>query len=98
MKADAVVVTFAVTAIEPLAGCGSLRAMANVRVNIDERFEFTLCGVQVRRLPNGQLLVQAPQFRDPKSGRPLPCIVAAPELTDAIGAEVIAAMEESTVR
>jgi hypothetical protein len=89
MSEDAVNVSFVVAGIEPLQGAGALRAMANVEVNVGGTFDFTLQGIQVRARGNG-LVVQAPQYRDPKSGRwLLPAVLLPPELRDAIAATVL---------
>jgi hypothetical protein len=51
--------------------------------------------VVVRRLPDGRLVVQPPQYRDPRSDKWLPCIGVPDELVAAIGSEVLAAMLET---
>ncbi len=45
------------------------------------------------RVRDGKHICQAPQFRDPKSGQWLPCILLPPELREAIAAEVLAGMD-----
>ena len=90
---DTVPVQIRCDGVERLKGSGSLVGMAIVQVNIGG-IEIGLQGVQVRNRA-GRLVTQAPQFRCPRSGRWLPCIVLPPELSDAIGAEVNQAMQES---
>lgn len=90
---ETVPVQISVAGVERLKGNGSLVGMALVQVSIGG-IEIGLQGVQVR-CRSGRLVTQAPQFRDPRSGRWLPCIVLPPELSDAIGREVNQAMQES---
>ncbi len=96
---DTVPVEVHVAGIQKLVGTGSLLALAMVEVSVPVvggSFDFRLQGVQVRRTQDNRLLCQAPQFRDPTSGRWLPAVLLPPELRDAIGAEVLAEMEVAT--
>lgn len=86
-----VAVEINVHGIERTEGCGSLIALAIVELRINN-VDVCLQGVQVR-VKHGRYLCQAPQFREPRSGRWLPCILLPPELSTAIGASVTDAMQ-----
>jgi|tagenome__1003787_1003787.scaffolds.fasta_scaffold20988398_4 hypothetical protein len=87
MDTEHVAVEINVAGIERVQACGSLVALAIVELRIND-VDITLQGVQIRRTANNKFLCQSPQFRDPRSGRWLPCILLPPELSAAIGAEV----------
>jgi hypothetical protein len=53
-----------------------------------------LQGVQVRQQYDDRLLCQAPQWRHPRTGQWLPCLLLPEELSHAIGREVNAKMVE----
>jgi stage V sporulation protein G len=90
---DTIGVSFEVKGVERLRGCGALIACAVVEVEI-AGVPIVLQGVTVRRLANGQLLCQAPKFRDPRTGNWCAAVILPETLRDAIGAEVISAFEE----
>jgi hypothetical protein len=92
MNTDTVSVEINVAGIERPEGCGTLVALAIVELRIND-VDVTLQGVQARRAAGNRFLCQAPQFRDPRSGRWLPCILLPPELSAAIGAEVTGQMQ-----
>ncbi|MBN8925540.1 MAG: hypothetical protein J0H19_02850 [Rhodospirillales bacterium] len=90
MSATTMSVTFEVTSLRRLHGAGPVVALASVSVDLDG-VELELHGLQVRRRPDGLLECKAPHFRD-TTGRWRTAITLPPELEDAIGREVIAAV------
>jgi hypothetical protein len=81
-----------VAGVEFCDGCGSLKAVAVVEMSVGG-FDFTLQGVQIR-VKDGRYCVQAPMFRDPRSGVWRPCLLMPPELRTAMAVEVLAAVDE----
>jgi len=90
---ERVAVEINVASIERTEGCGTLIALAIVELRIND-VDLCLQGVQVRRTRDNKFLCQSPQFRDPRSGRWLPCILLPPELSAAIGASVTDEMQD----
>ena len=86
---DAIAVEFTVSNLRHLHDAGRLLALATVTVDM-AGVELTLHGVQVRRLPNGKLRCQAPQYRT-HTGRWEPAVTMPDELEGAIGREVLTA-------
>ena len=92
--ADTVAVQIMVGEIGACRGTGSLYAQAHVVLGI-RGVDVQLCGVQVRRSPDGRLRVQAPQYKHWRSGIWLPAVLLDPDITSAIADEVFAAMRET---
>lgn len=90
---ETVACSIALAGLERVEGCGTLLAVAVVEVNVGGMLDLTLQGIQVRNR-NGRLLCQAPQWREPKSGRWFPSIVLPPELLTEIGALVLEGMRD----
>ena len=91
--AETVTCQVEVLGIDPVRGAGRLLALANVLVDV-AGVSLTLQGIRVMRTPGGGLTVEAPAFRHPSTGRLHPAVLLPPELRDAIGAEVLAAVTE----
>jgi len=87
---DTTPVRFDVLGVEHVRGPAGVIGLANVEVEL-AGVVFVVQGVRVMRDATGGLSCQAPIFRHP-SGRWLPAMVLPPELTAAIGAEVLEAM------
>lgn len=86
---DAIAVEFTVSNIRHVHDAGRLLALATVTIEL-AGIEIALNGVQVRRLPNGKLRCQAPQFRT-HTGTWEPAVTMPEELEEAIGREVLTA-------
>ena len=84
---ETAIVNVAVLAFEPVRGPVGMVGLAIVEVEV-AGVALVLQGVRVLRDGNGGLACQPPVFRHP-SGRWLPALLMPPELTAAIGAEVL---------
>lgn len=80
-------VSIEVLGVEPSRGTGRLIGLAIVRIEV-AGVEMTLQGVRVELSAAG-LTVHSPTFRHPRDGRSLPALLLPPELTAAIGAQVL---------
>ncbi len=89
---DTVPVRFEVLIFEPVHGAGRLVGLASVRLDLGD-LELTLQGVGVIRDHAGKLSVRAPVWRHPGSGKWLPAVLLPPELSAAIGAELLRMMK-----
>jgi hypothetical protein len=85
-------VVITVGEVQRTEGTGSLYAQAEVILGI-AGLDIMLCGVQVRRRPDDRLYVQAPRYKHWRSGLWLPAVIMDPDITSAIAAEALAAME-----
>lgn len=86
---DSVPVTYRMLGIE-LVNSGRVLALAAVNLEVSG-VEVALQGVQIARNTSGGLDVKAPRWRHPRTGQWVPCLLLPPELTAALGAEVLAA-------
>ena len=85
---ERVAVTMTVVGVEQTRGRGSLVGLAIVELDVCG-VVLTLQGVQVLRLPDGSLTCRSPQFRR-SNGAWTSAVVLPPDLTAALGAEVLA--------
>jgi len=89
-------VEFRVTAMEHLPDSGSLLAVADVEAVIGG-VPILIQGLQVhRRQSDGRLTCSLPQKKHPRTGKWLSAVVLPPELSQAIGDEVVATIRESS--
>jgi hypothetical protein len=84
-------VSYRVLGLERVYGHGRLLALAIVEIEVGG-IPITLQGCRICRKPGGGLEVTAPYFRAPNAVW-RSCIVLPPELADALGAEIMAAVE-----
>jgi hypothetical protein len=88
-------VEYRVLNVEPVKGAGRLIALATVEVTI-AGVALTLQGCQIRVRLDGRLDCLAPQWRHPRTGKWLPCLLLPEELTAAIADEVLTTIRERT--
>lgn len=86
MDAGTSTVTFTVTGVERIAGCGRLAALAAIEIELDG-IALRVQGVRVVRHRN-RLATEAPRFRNPRTGQWLPALILPEELGQAIAREV----------
>jgi hypothetical protein len=89
---ETVGVRIEVLGIERVHGCGKLIAVANVQIDVYD-ISLVLQGCQIRTTDDGKYLAQAPRWRHPHDGK---WIVGPKSLTDALGAELIEAIQDMT--
>ena len=75
-------------------GCGSLKAVAVVEMSVGGLFSISRCKASKFASKTAVIGVQAPQWRDPKSGQWLPCLLMPPESKTAMSIEVLAAIDD----
>ena len=85
---ETVPVTFSISHVEPVRGCGRLVALAIVAMEVCG-VELVLQGVQVVRDKNGGLEIRAPVFRHPASGVWMPAVILPDELRNALCRELL---------
>lgn len=86
MDASTSTVTFTVTEVERIAGCGRLAALAAIEIELDG-IALLVQGVRVVR-QNNRLATEAPRYRDPRTGQWRPALILPDELGRAIAREV----------
>jgi hypothetical protein len=86
-------VTYRVTGVERVTGSGRLVGLANCDVEIGG-IVVALQGIQIRRLSDGGLVVAAPLWRHPRSGKWMPGVILPDELSEALADEVIQCARE----
>jgi len=79
-------VTFTVTDMERVHGAGRLTALAAIELELDG-IGLTVQGVRVIRR-NGRVTIEAPHYRNPKTGQWLPALILPDELGAAIAREL----------
>jgi hypothetical protein len=79
-------VTFVITGLERVSGAGRLVALATVEIDL-EGVVVLVQGVQVIRR-RGRIAMQAPRFRNPKTGAWIPAVILPNELGEAIAEEL----------
>jgi hypothetical protein len=89
---DTVAVEYHLVAVEAVSGAGRLIAVATVELAI-AGIPITLQGVQLKLTHDNKVLCQAPQWRHPRTGQWVPCILLPDELRVAIGSECTSAIE-----
>jgi hypothetical protein len=87
-------VAYRVTSVERVTGSGRLVGLANCDVEIGG-IVIALQGIQIRRLSDGGLVVAAPLWRHPRSGKWMPGVILPEELSDALADEVIQCARET---
>jgi hypothetical protein len=85
-EAATTIVTFRVTDVEHVHGAGRLVALAKVELELDG-VVLVMQGVRVMR-QRDIITMQAPRFRDPRTGNWLPALIVPAELGQAIGREL----------
>ena len=81
-------VAFTVQGVERVRRRGRLLALATVVFDL-AGVELTLQGIRVMRDEEGSLTVHAPVWRHPDSGKWVPGVLLPPELSKAIGDELL---------
>lgn len=79
-------VTFTVTEMERVQGAGRLSALAAIELELDG-IGLTVQGVRVIRR-NGRVIIEAPHYRNPRTGQWLPALILPDELGVAIAREI----------
>lgn len=87
--ADLVPVAFTVQGVERVRRRGRLLALATVAFDV-AGLELVLQGIRIMRDVEGALTVHAPVWRHPDSGKWVPGVLLPPELSRAIGDELLA--------
>ena len=85
-EAATTIVTFTVTDVEPVRGAGRLVALAKVELELDG-VVLIMQGVRVMR-QRDLITMQAPRFRDPRTGNWVPALIVPAELGEAIAREI----------
>ncbi len=85
-EAATTIVTFRVTDVEHVHGAGRLVALAKVELELDG-VVLVMQGVRVMR-QRDIITMQAPRFRDPRTGNWLPALIVPAELGQAIAREL----------